>query len=232
MTGPRRLPVLLSPESPPRFPDPRRADGQGLVAAGGDLSLRRLLAAYRAGIFPWYDEGLPVLWWSPDPRALIDPEHLHVSRRLARRMRRGDLALTWNRCFEAVMECCAQRDEGTWILPEMLEAYVQLHRAGHAHSLEVWCDGELAGGVYGVQCGGLFAAESMFHGPTDMSKVALVALVRSLFGAGITLLDVQFTTPHLERMGAVTCARDEYLARVRVASAASVDLSCLEPAWD
>ena len=196
--GAPRAPIALTPDSPVRFPDPRLYDGQGLVAVGGDLSQARLLAAYRRGIFPWYDVGYPPMWWSPDPRAILEPAELHVGRSLRRVLLRGGFELRWNTCFERVMaECGRGRDEGTWIMPEMVQAYVRLHRAGHAHSLEVFQAGELVGGVYGVQLGAAFAAESKFHRRTDMSKVALVALVRSLAAAGIELLDVQFVTDHL-----------------------------------
>jgi leucyl/phenylalanyl-tRNA--protein transferase len=223
----------LQPGDPPRFPDPRDYDREGLVAFGGDLSPETLLLAYSRGIFPWYSEDTVPLWWSPDPRALLAPDHLHVSRSLARTLRRGGYRLTWNRCFERVMrECARDRADGTWVLPAMVVAYTRLHRLGHAHSLEVWVDDELAGGVYGVQVGGLFAAESMFHRRTDMSKVALVALVRSLFAAGITLLDVQFATPHLLTLGAIEVPRREYLQRLDVACRSTVDLGQLEPSID
>jgi leucyl/phenylalanyl-tRNA--protein transferase len=190
-------------------------DGDGLVAIGGDLRPERLLLAYRRGIFPWYADGSMPMWWSPDPRAVLSPSTLHVSHSLARVIRRGGFALTWNRCFRAVMaECGKCRTEGTWVIDEMLDAYTELHARGSAHSLEVWHDERLVGGIYGVQVGGLFAAESMFHRRADMSKVALVALVRSLFRAGIELFDVQFLTPHLQTMGAELIRRAEYLRRL------------------
>jgi leucyl/phenylalanyl-tRNA--protein transferase len=225
-----RFPPLLRPGSPAWFPDPRGYDAQGLVAIGGDLGVERLLAAYSRGVFPWFDAGHPPLWWSPDPRALLSPERLHVGRSLRRVLARGGFELGWNRCFECVMrECGRRRDDGTWIVPEMLAAYAELHRAGHAHSLEVFVAGELVGGIYGVQRGALFAAESMFHRRTDMSKVALVALVRSLFAAGIAVLDVQFRTDHLARLGAFEVAREDYLERVAGAIARRVDLRALMP---
>lgn len=237
MRAPRPQPVFLRPEDPIRFPDPQRYDADGLVAIGGDLRIERLLAAYRAGIFPWYAEGYVPMWWSPDPRALFTPDRLHVSRSLRRTIRRRRFELTWNRCFSRVMsECGRQRSEGTWVIPEMVAAYTRLHDRALAHSLEVWSDGELIGGTYGVQVGALFAAESMFHRCTDMSKVALVALVRSLFAAGIEVLDVQFLTPHLASMGAFEVPRSEYLARLRGARDRRVDLRKLtlrlEPAPD
>lgn len=230
MRGLRRQPAFLRPDGPLRFPDPEQFDREGLVAVGGDLDTARLLLAYRSGIFPWYAEGYVPMWWSPDPRALFDPEHLHVGRSLRKAIRRGGFQLTWNRCFPRVMaECGRQRKEGTWVIPEMLQAYSRLHEAGHAHSLEVWNGADLVGGTYGVQVGGLFAAESMFHRATDMSKVALVALVRSLFAAGIELLDVQFVTPHLASLGAFAVPRREYLQRLRACADRPVDLRALVP---
>lgn len=231
--GAPRPPVVLEAGSPPRFPDPRLFDETGLVAVGGDLSERRLLAAYRAGIFPWYDVGYPPMWWSPDPRAVIDPGGLHVARSLRRVIRAGGFELSWNTCFERVMaECGKRRSEGTWIMPEMVDAYGRLHRSGHAHSLEVFAGSELVGGIYGVQIGAFFAAESKFHRRTDMSKIALVALVRSLFLAGIRLLDVQFATEHLERLGAATLPRAAYLDRLAAATRLPVDLNRLRPVVD
>jgi leucyl/phenylalanyl-tRNA--protein transferase len=206
-------PVLIFPGSEPLFPDPRRADPDGLVAVGGDLEPARLLLAYQMGIFTWF-EGMPLLWWSPDPRAVIDPTTLHVSTSLRRRLRRGRFSISFNRCFTEVMQACADRAEGTWITDEMLSAYRRLHELGHAHSVEVWMQGRLAGGLYGVQRGALFAAESMFHYATDASKIALVSAVRSLFTAGIALFDVQFLTSHLDSMGCYEIPRTEYLRRL------------------
>ena len=230
MRGPRPVPKFLRPGDPVVFPDPGPFDREGLVAIGGDLHEDRLLAAYRAGIFPWYAEGYLPMWWSPDPRGMLDPQHLHVSRSLRRVLTRGRFELTWNRCFSRVMnECGRHRADGSWIIPEMIEAYVRLHRRGHAHSLEVWNGPELVGGTYGVQVGAFFAAESMFHRQTDMSKVALVALVRSLFAAGIELLDVQVATPHLQTLGVFETPRVEYLRRLGVVRSHPVDLRSLAP---
>jgi leucyl/phenylalanyl-tRNA---protein transferase len=221
----RAHPALLSPTGPLTFPDPEWADAEGLLAVGGDLTPERLLLAYESGIFPWYAEGLPPMWWSPDPRAVLDEQALHVSKSLARELRRGDFQVTINRAFERVMrECGSERDGGTWILPEMIRAYLRLHERGEALSFEVWRDERLVGGLYGVQRGALFAAESMFHRETNASKVALVAAVRSLFAAGIELFDVQFLTPHLASMGVYEISRAEYLARARAATARSVAL--------
>jgi leucyl/phenylalanyl-tRNA--protein transferase len=212
--------IAIAPTPPParlpasrfRFPDPARGDAEGLLAQGGDLEPATLIGAYRRGIFPWpYGDG-PLLWWSPDPRAILPLDGLHVSRSLARRLRRGGFRVTLNADFPGVIEGCAARPE-TWITPAMRAAYVRLHRLGWAHSVEVWDpDGALAGGLYGVAVGALFAAESMFHRATDASKVALVALVQHARRVGVTLLDVQMPTPHLATLGARTLSRADYLA--------------------
>jgi leucyl/phenylalanyl-tRNA---protein transferase len=196
--------------------EPENADPDGLVGVGGDLSAATLVKAYTDGVFPWFNEGDPILWWSPDPRAIIEFDGLHISHSLARTLRKGRFQVTVNRCFEQVMRSCGDsRPEGTWVTETMLKAYVALHRLGFAHSLETWVDGELAGGIYGVSIGRLFAAESMFFRITDGSKVALVKLVERLRERGYELLDVQMTTEHTERMGAVEIPRAEYLQRLR-----------------
>jgi leucyl/phenylalanyl-tRNA--protein transferase len=224
----RARPVLLAPGAPYTFPDPEDSDAEGLVAVGGDLSPARLLAAYEQGIFPWYAEGLPPMWWSPDPRAVVDPSSLHVSRSLSREIGKGRFRVTFDQAFaDVIEECGREREGGTWILPEMLEAYVRLHALGHARSFEVWLDERLVGGLYGVQRGALFAAESMFHRATNASKVALVAAVKSLFAAGIELFDVQFTTSHLASMGIHDISRRAYLARARAAACKAVTLDGL-----
>ena len=221
----RRQPRVLAPGSPLVFPDPRGTDDDGLVAIGGDLSVGRLTLAYESGIFPWYDAGLPPLWWSPNPRAVLDPPSLHVSRSMRRVLARADYELRYDTAFRSVIvECAAQRQEGTWILPEMVEAYVALFERGHAHSVEVWSEGQLVGGLYGVQRGGLFAAESMFHRRTNASKTALIAAVRSFFRAGIQLFDVQFMTEHLRSMGAYEIPRSRYLQALARAVPVAVDL--------
>jgi leucyl/phenylalanyl-tRNA--protein transferase len=202
----------------PRVPwfIPGLADESGLVAVGGDLSPDRLLDAYRHGIFPWYDETTPILWWSPDPRAIFELDCFHVSRRLARTIRSGRFQLTFNKDFAAVIRACADRpDVGTWITAEMVEAYERLHALGFAHSVEGWRGGELAGGIYGVALGGFFAGESMFTRQRDGSKVALVALVERLHERGFTLFDTQFLTDHTRRLGAIEIPRREYLRRLR-----------------
>ncbi len=212
--------------------EPRLGEPEGLIGVGGDLSPALLLRAYSEGVFPWFSEGDPVLWWSPDPRAIIELDGLHVSRRLARTIRSGKFRVTIDRQFEAVMRACGEaRPDGTWVTDEMIAAYSRLNREGHAHSVEVWHPVEeaagtaalpgwqLAGGIYGVAIGGLFAGESMFHTVTDASKVALAALVEHLKNRGYALFDVQMKTEHTERMGAVEIARDSYLARLQVAVA-------------
>lgn len=197
------------------FLNPERADAEGLVAVGGDLRPARLLEGYQLGIFPWYDEGWPVLWWSPDPRAIIELDGLRVSRRLQRTLRSGRFVVTVNQAFADVMRGCADRVEGTWITRDMFRAYCDLHRRGHAHSVEVWHAGELAGGVYGVAIGGFFAGESMFHRVTDTSKVALVHLVDRLKERSFQLLDIQNISEHTRRLGAIEIPRREYLRRLR-----------------
>lgn len=201
------------------FPDPRAAPADGPLAIGGDLSSGMLLAAYARGIFPWYDrDDGPILWWSPDPRCVLFPGRMHVSRRLARRIRRGEFEFSFNRAFEAVIDrCAAPRPAhhgdggGTWITPGMREAYVRLHREGSAHSVEAWRGGELAGGVYGVALNRVFFAESMFTGRTDAGKAALAHLSRVLAERGGALIDCQMPTPHLISLGAVELPRGEFL---------------------
>lgn len=202
----------------PVFPDPRHAEPDGLLAVGGDLSARRLLGAYAAGIFPWYSDDAPILWWSPDPRLVLEPSWLHVPRSLARAVRRGGYEVRADTAFERVIRRCAGKprpgQRGTWLVPEMVEAYEELHRLGFAHSFEAWQGGELAGGLYGVSLGGAFFGESMFADRPDASKVAFVAAVRWLDAHGIRLVDCQVTTEHLVRFGAREIPRGEFLARL------------------
>lgn len=197
------------------FPDPRRARSDGLVAVGGDLSVERLLLAYRCGVFPWSAE--PITWWSPNPRAIFELEHIHISRSLERTLRKGAFTVTYDANFEAVLKGCAlapRREGQTWISPEFIAAYARLHYAGHAHSVEVWQDGELAGGIYGVAVGGLFAGESMFHRVTDASKVALVHCARRLAERKFALFDTQMVTSVTSSLGAFEIPRTEYLSRL------------------
>lgn len=210
-----RLP-LLDPVTPERFPDPRSAlhEPNGLLAFGGDLSPARLLAAYAHGIFPWYSEGEPILWWSPDPRCVFRTEVLRVNRSLRRQLRGKPWRVSVDRDFEAVIRACAApRDgqAGTWILPAMIEAYVVLHRLGHAHSVEVWDGARLVGGVYGLAVGQLFCGESMFSAESGGSRLALVALADLLRQWGWPLIDAQVANAHTLGLGAQEIPRERYL---------------------
>ena len=189
-------------------------DPNGLLAAGGDLSPERLLRAYRQGIFPWFDDDQPILWWSPDPRAVLFPSNIHISRSLAKRLRRGDFHFSFDRCFEDVVAACAsprQYSQGTWITDDMAEAYAALHDRGVAHSLEVWQGDELVGGLYGVSLGKLFFGESMFSRVTDASKAAFVALAKQCEAWNFALIDCQIANPHLSSMGATDISRREFV---------------------
>jgi leucyl/phenylalanyl-tRNA--protein transferase len=199
------------------FLDPEFADEMGLVAMGGELSPARLVEAYRAGIYPWFEDGGPIFWWSPDPRAIFEMDGLHVSRRLARTLRSGRFRCTVDQAFDRVLHGCADRDEGTWITSDMIAAYGRLHRLGLAHSVEAWCGDELAGGVYGVAIRGFFAAESMFSRRTDASKAALVFLMDHVRRRGFQLFDIQMANQHTIRLGAVEIPRKRYLKRLKKA---------------
>ncbi len=210
-----------------RFPDPSNAlrEPDGLLAAGGDLSPGRLLAAYRRGIFPWYEEGQPILWWSPDPRAVLFLDELHVSRSLRRTLRRAGFTASVDTAFDAVMAGCAERTDariGTWITRDMAEAYARLHALGHGHSVEIWRDGKLVGGLYGLAMGRVFFGESMFSRETDASKVALVHLVNLLKSRDFAAIDCQLRSAHLETLGARPIPRVEFLDLL--------DRCCDEPA--
>ena len=190
----------------------------GLLCAGGDLSPARILAAYRHGIFPWYSEGEPILWWSPDPRTVFDTGALHLSRRFRRDLRHCGWQVRFDSAFDAVTAACANAprggQRGTWITDDMRAAYGELHRLGHAHSVEVF-DGEtLVGGLYGVAVGGVFCGESMFSDASGGSKIAIAALCKRLAEAGVDLLDAQVDNPHLQRLGARAMPRAEYLRRL------------------
>jgi len=203
-----------------RFPDPRLADAEGLVAVGGDMSAPRLRLAYTSGIFPWTVD--PITWWSPDPRGIIELDGLHLSRSLAKVIRRGEFQVTLDRAFREVMAGCAAPGPGrqsTWITEEFLEAYSELHRQGCAHSLECWQGTRLAGGIYGVSIGGFFAGESMFHRVGNASKVALFHLVEHLRRRGFGLFDIQMLTPITRQLGGIDIPRREYLRRLRQAVA-------------
>ncbi|MFQ5634839.1 MAG: leucyl/phenylalanyl-tRNA--protein transferase [Gammaproteobacteria bacterium] len=210
----------LEPGDPPdSFPDASLAltDPDGLLAVGGDLSVERLLAAYRRGIFPWNQQDQPILWWSPDPRAVLFPAELRVSRSLRRTLRKNLFSVSVDQDFAGVIAgCAADRNRpGTWITGDMLRAYRELHDAGHAHSVEAWQDGQLAGGLYGVNIGRVFFGESMFSRRTDASKVALVFLTEQCRELGIQLIDCQLASTHLASLGARQIARDEFLELLR-----------------
>jgi leucyl/phenylalanyl-tRNA--protein transferase len=220
-TGPRipieggslRAPMPLPP-CRYAFPDARAMPASGLVAVGGDFAPETIIAAYRKGIFPWPHPEEDLLWFSPDPRAIIPSSGLHVSRRLARTIRQGRLRVTMDTAFAAVLSGCAAHDD-SWLTAGYRNGYTRLHQLGWAHSIEVWtAEGVLAGGLYGVRVGRMFGAESMFHRVTDASKVAMVALMQWAAAEGITLIDVQVINPHTERMGAVEISRAEYFRRL------------------
>lgn len=214
-------PVLLDKRL--GFPDPARADEEGLVAFGGDLSVKRLLLAYRNGIFPWTVH--PITWWSPNPRAIFELAAFQPSRRLAQLCRQQPFTVTFDRAFREVVCACAEPGRGresTWITPEFIAAYSELHEIGHAHSVECWQGRTLVGGLYGVQIGGFFAGESMFHRADNASKIALVHLVARLRQRGFALFDIQMLTPATRALGAVEIPRAEYLRRL----ARAVELPC------
>ncbi len=196
------------------FPCPSEIEGD-LIVVGGDLFPNTLLAAYRKGIFPWFSQGDPILWWSLDPRFVLFPADLHVSRSLRRRIQKRDLELTVDRAFSRVIQGCKKMDrvgqDGTWIIGDMAEAYCTLHYLGYAHSVEAWKEGRLVGGLYGVSLGGCFFGESMFFVERDASKIAFTALVGALIDANFGLIDCQQKTRHLESFGAVSIARKTFL---------------------
>ncbi len=206
--------ALIHPDDPPVFPDVEQAlvDPDGLLAIGGDLSPARLLEAYRHGIFPWYSEDEPILWWAPNPRAVLLPEEFSCSKSLAKNIRQNKFEVSVDQCFDEVIQNCAtlRLESGTWITDEMLAAYKQLHQLGHAHSIETWYEGELAGGLYGIRIGSVFFGESMFSLKPDASKVALAQLVRLCEDSGIPLIDCQQPSAHLSRLGSRLIKRDKF----------------------
>ena len=213
-------PLPWLPEGGPLwFPPLRQAAEGGLLMAGGDLSPERLIYAYSRGIFPWYEEGSPILWWSPDPRCVLFPDKLHVPGSLRRVLNSGRFRFSVDACFGTVIRACAAvprpGQDGTWIVPDMVTAYERLHELGHAHSVEVWQGEELAGGLYGVLIGRAFFGESMFHREPDASKAAVVHLVSWLRERGVEMIDCQQTTPHMLRLGAVEISRAEFILRLR-----------------
>lgn len=203
----------------PVFPDPSEADPDGLLAIGGDLSPRRLVTAYANGVFPWYSEGSPILWWSPDPRLVLFPAELHVPKSLRRVLNSRRLHFTLDAAFGQVIRACADAprpgQDGTWIVPDMVAAYERLHAHGIAHSAEAWLEGRLVAGVYGVALGAVFFGESMFHAEPDASKALFARLVQWLGARGCQMLDCQQTTPHMLRFGAREIARAEFLRRLK-----------------
>lgn len=233
---PRALPYISSvpiyrlPREPV-FPDPARAEPDGLLAVGGDLSQERLLLAYASGIFPWYGDDSPILWWSPDPRLVLEPARLHVPRSLQRALRKERYRVTSDQAFADVIDRCASRarpgQQGTWITPEMRDAYVHLHGLGFAHSFEAWEGATLAGGLYGVSLGAAFFGESMFADRPDASKVAFVRGVAWLATRGVGLIDCQVRTEHLVRFGAHDISRATFLRRLALA----LDAPTLRGRW-
>ncbi len=207
--------MILAPDQV-TFPDPNLAcsEPNGLLAAGGNLRPDTLIKAYRAGIFPWYEHNQPLLWWSPDPRAVIYPDHLHISKSLRKTLRAGRYEVSTDRAFEAVIHACAAKRntaDGTWITEAMISAYTELFERGIAHSVECWMGGQLAGGLYGIAAGGVFCGESMFSWRPDTSKIALAHLAKALHLSGFSLIDCQIGNDHLFTLGAVMIDRTEFL---------------------
>lgn len=197
------------------FPPVEEAGEEGILAVGGNLSVERLLLAYRSGIFPWYDEHSPIIWWSPDPRFVLFPEKLKISKSMQRIVRSGRFRSTWDEDFSAVIHHCRHvrgpGRTGTWITPEMEAAYIELHRAGHAHSVEVWQEDQLVGGLYGVIAGRCFCGESMFSTVSNASKYALIKLTEHVTARGVSLIDSQVPNDHMISLGAELIPRSEYL---------------------
>lgn len=229
MTKPRIQ--WISPDDPPEsFPSVQRALSipNGLLAAGGDLAPERLVYAYRHAIFPWFDSGQPILWWSPDPRCVLVPGAFHIARRFRRSLRSCQFRVSCNRSFADVINACAEQrisTPGTWITAGMIEAYITLHRLGWAHSVEVWHERTLVGGIYGLAIGKVFFGESMFSRASDASKVALLALCRHLAKHEFALIDCQMPSPHLLGLGAQLMPRDEFAALLRTACVPAIHLT-------
>ena len=210
-------PYWLNPGSSTDFPDIDLAlrDPDGLLAVGGDLSLERLCSAYQSGIFPWYSEGQPILWWSPDPRMVLYPDEVKISRSLLKKIRKNTFSVTIDKAFPSVIRACAEprvQQQDTWILSEMQEAYIQLHETGIAHSVECWQEDKLVGGLYGVAIGKVFFGESMFSRVSDASKVAFVYLAKQLKQWGFNIIDCQVYSSHLESLGARLIPRAQFKA--------------------
>ena len=218
---PRRQPTGAPPIVRADFPDPRLADADGLVAIGGNYRPEMLLAAYSKGIFPWPNDEFTRIWFSPDPRMVLRPRELHKSRSLERTLRRGELRVSFDQAFGAVIAACSgtqgRQDEGTWIVPELVQSFCELHRQGFAHSVEVWRGDKLVGGLYGLSLGAMFCGESMFHLENDASKVAFVALAEKLAEWDYLFLDCQVHSEHLARLGAREWPRETFLAELEKA---------------
>ena len=212
------MPVYQLIPDIPLFPPAEEAEADGLLAVGGDLTKERLLAAYRQGIFPWYEVGQPILWWCPNPRLVLFPEELKISRSLRKVLRKQEFEIRFDSSFENVIKACAnvrtEQGKGTWIIPEMQQAYTELHQEGYAHSVESWLNGELVGGLYGISLGQCFFGESMFSTVSDSSKAALVALAKFSKQAGIKIIDCQMTTQHLLSLGAREIDRQSFLRKL------------------
>lgn len=192
----------------------------GLLAAGGDLSAQRLITAYKKGIFPWYEEGQPILWWSPNPRTVITPSSLHISRSMGKVLKKRAFNVTFDQAFNQIIRACAaprDAESGTWITNEMIEAYCELHRLGHAHCVEVWEGDTLVGGLYGIAFGTVFFGESMFSHASNASKVGFITLAQHLFALGFTLIDCQVASEHLFTLGAVEISRDKFISTIQQA---------------
>lgn len=222
--------TLLGPD-PLRWPPVSETADDGILAVGGDLSVRRLVAAYSHGIFPWYSEGLPILWHCPDPRFVLEPKALHVPKSLEKQIKRGTYEVRLDTAFADVIDACAKTkrpgQRGTWITRDMRRAYLELHRQGLAHSAESWLDGKLVGGLYGVSLGKVYFGESMFAAAPDASKVAFVTLVRQLTAWGIELIDCQQETEHLARFGAESWPRERFIERLEQL----IDAPTLQGKW-
>jgi len=211
--------VVLLDENNPAFPNPNYAltDPDGLLAIGGNLNAETLLSAYSQGIFPWYEDGQPLLWWSPNPRAVIIPGELHISRSLRKKLRKNTWQITTDKAFTEVIRACSKPraySDDTWITKEMIAAYQQLHRLGHAHSIEVWDQQTLVGGLYGIHVGGIFCGESMFSLATDASKAAMVQLDCTAQKQGFELIDCQLPNPHLQSLGTSILPREQFLLQL------------------
>jgi leucyl/phenylalanyl-tRNA--protein transferase len=208
------MPVKI-PQRSNEFPDLEEADESGLLAIGGDLSVDRLKLAYSNGIFPWYEDGMPILWWSPDPRMVLFPDKMIISHSLKQSIKKQQFSITIDSAFERVIKNCSKTprkgENGTWITRDMKNAYIRLHEAGYAHSAEAWLDGELVGGLYGVSLGKAFFGESMFHHVTNASKVAFYHLVEKLCTWKFEIIDAQVYTNHLESLGGEMIPRSQYL---------------------